>query len=447
MNKPQLVSTEATARNEAKKIRLACGLLYNAAKSVRVLTHISWSPRTREKFFAEGEKELPKVRYRRFDLSEVFERLVFARDNFKFSPEINEWLQKIAFNIETSALMLANCGKPDFFLHSRDLYGAPQDQLVDESNSSLGLAQQFAEVFDEFRKIDLGIPETGTIGARQVAKAMRSAVRQMFGEQAPKVSIVKELSANALAGPTRIRIRSGANFTDRDINQLIHHEASIHVATSLNGMAQDNLQILAANHPGITKTQEGLAVFAEFITGSMDLDRFRRLADRVLAIQMAVEGADFLDVYRFFLERIGSREQAFESTRRVFRGGVLTGGAPFTKDIVYLDGLLRVHNFLRTAVAAGRADCLRLLFCGKLDLEDLPIIGHFAEIGICAAPRYLPEWAKDIRFLLCYLTYSSFLNKIDLTQVKSHYSEILDSIPKIGHAIDQQAFVAFDDEA
>lgn len=387
------------------------------------------------------------VRYRRFDVSEVFERLVFARDSFKFSPEINDWLQKIAFNIETSALMLANCGKPKFFVHSRDLFGAPEDQLADESNSSLGLAQQFDEVFSEFQTIDLGIPETGTIGARQVAKAMRSAVRQMFGDQAPTVSVVKELSANALAGPTRIRIRSGANFTDKDINQLIHHEASIHVATSLNGMAQEHLQILATSHPGVTKTQEGLAVFAEFITGSMDLDRFRRLADRVLAIQMAVEGADFLEVYRFFLERIGSREQAFESTRRVFRGGVMTGGAPFTKDIVYLDGLLRVHNFLRTAVAAGRADCLRLLFCGKLDLEDLPVIGQFAEQGICVAPRYLPDWAKDIRFLLCYLTYSSFLNKIDLTQVKLHYSQILDSIPRIGHAIDRQAFVNYDEKA
>ena len=105
-----------------------------------------------------------------------------------------------------------------------------------------------------------------------------------------------------------------------------------------------------------------------------------------------------------------------------------------------------MHNFLRIAVAAGRADCLRLLFCGKLDLEDLPVIGHFADQGVCIAPRFLPDWAKDIRFLLCYLTYSSFLNKVDLTQVKLHYSQILDSIPKIGHAIDRRAFVNFDEK-
>ena len=60
------------------------------------------------------------------------------------------------------------------------------------------------------------------------------------------------------------------------------------------------------------------------------------MSDRTIAIQMAVDGADFIEVYEFFLERIHSEEQAFENTRRVFRGGVLTGGAPFTKDIVYL---------------------------------------------------------------------------------------------------------------
>jgi len=431
------------SKTEVEKIRNACSQLYDASASIRVLTHISWPIRVREKFFASGATELPQVRYKKFSPEETIERLYYARKMFSFSPSINGWLNKIAFNIETSARMLAACGTPDFFTFSKQLYGAPKDQLMDETNTSLGLARQFDEIFSEFQKIDLGAADTASIPARDVAKAMRAAVKRIFGSAAPVVSVEKGLSANALAGPRRIRIRSGATFTDKDVNQLIHHEASIHVATSLNGLEQENLKILAANHPGITKTQEGLAVFAEFITGSIDLDRFRRLSDRVLAIQMASDGANFLEVYQFFLARTDSQEQAFECARRVFRGGVLSGGAPFTKDIVYLDGLLRVHNFLRTLVAAGRADCLRMLFCGKLDLEDLPVIGELAEAGICRPPKYLPAWAKDIRFLLCYLTYSSFLNKIDLGQVKAHYATVLDGIPKIGHVINVPAFVDF----
>ena len=415
--------------HETSRIKHACDLLYQATRPIRILTHISWKPSVREQFFASGAKELPKVEYSKFDPSQTLEWLALARGAFDFEPLVNEWLNLTAYHIETSAKMLAACGTTKFFQHSSELYGVPNDRLSDGENSSLGLARQFDEALAEFQNVDLGAPADATATADMVAEQMRIEVKKAFGEFAPNVFVVDELSANALAGPSRIRIRREAKFTDRDVSQLIHHEAHIHVGTSLNGHAQENLRILGSSHPGTTKTQEGLAVFAEFITGSMDLDRFRRLADRVIAIQMAIDGADFLEVYRYFLERIGFEEQAFESTRRVFRGGILTGGSPFTKDIVYLDGLIRVHNFLRTMVSAGRADCLRLLFSGKMDLEDLPVIGYFAEKGICLAPKFLPPWAQDIRFLLCYLTYSSFLNRIDLSEVKGHYAKMLEGIP------------------
>ena len=164
----------------------------------------------------------------------------------------------------------------------------------------------------------------------------------------------------------------------------------------------------------------------------MDLDRMRRLADRVIAIQMAIEGADFIEVYRYFIDRTDGKEQAFESARRVFRGGVLGGGAPFTKDIVYLDGLLRVHNFLRAIVATGRADSLRLLFCGKLDIDDIPVLYELEKLGLCRAPKYLPSWAADVRHLLCHLTYSSFLNGMDLGHFRSHYDSMLGEITQPG---------------
>ena len=258
---------------------------------------------------------------------------------------------------------------------------------------------------------------------------MTAAAHEMFGDQAPVVSVVDDLSANALAGPKRIRIRRDACFTDKDIMQLIQHEAYVHVATSLNGLGQTDLKILGASHPGTTRTQEGLAVFAELITGSMDIDRFRRLADRIITIQMAIEGADFVDVFRYFLERVASPEQAFENARRVFRGGIVGGGVPFTKDIVYLDGLLRVHNFLRTVVTAGRSDCLQLLFCGKLDIEDIPVLCELVDMGLCRAPKYLPPWAADRRFLLSYLAYSSYLNSMDLGKIGDHYRHMLEASP------------------
>ncbi len=416
---------------EQQRIRNISDLLYQASRSLRVLSHLGWDASVKQQFFANNAQELPVVTYEKYDATEALNIIEAVRTKLTSDSPIDQWLLSIAGDFKNTAKLLQSTDSNDFYRYSRKLYGTPKSPLVDQTNTSLGLATQLADLFASFDSIDLGEPEVAAIDADTVATAMRKATHKMFGEQAPEVSVVDTLSANALAGAKRIRIRNGAQFTDKDIQQLINHEAYVHVATSLNGRNQDDLKILASSYPGTTRTQEGLAVFAEFITGSMDIDRMHRLADRVIAIQMAVDGADFLQVYQYFLDRIGDPDQSFENTRRVFRGGVLTGGAPFTKDIVYLDGLLRVHNFMRSMVATKRTDVLRMLFCGKLDLDDIPVLCELSSMGLCKPAKYLPPWASDLRFLLAYLTYSSFLNKIDLSQVNIHYQQLLADAPQV----------------
>jgi uncharacterized protein (TIGR02421 family) len=414
---------------EKQRIRNVSDQLYKASRSIRVLSHLSWDASIKQQFFANNAKELPVVSYEKFDATETLNIIEAVRTKLSPANPIDQWLLGVALDLENTAKLLQSAANKDFYKYSCDLYGTPTSPLIDQTNTSLGLANQLADLFASFDSIDLGEPDIAAIDADTVAAAMHKATQSMFAEKAPEISVVDTLSANALAGATRIRIRRGAKFTDKDIQQLINHEAYIHVATSLNGRNQPDLKILASSYPGTTRTQEGLAVFAEFITGSMDIDRMHRLADRVIAIQMAVEGADFLQVYQYFLDRIGEPDQSFENTRRVFRGGILTGGAPFTKDIVYLDGLLRVHNFMRSMVATKRTDVLRMLFCGKLDLENIPVLCELASMGLCQPATYLPPWASDLRFLLAYLTYSSFLNKIDLSQVNIHYQQLLNDAP------------------
>ncbi len=420
--------------HERERIRRVSDLLYDATRPIRILSHVTWHPAVRAQFFARGARELPEVDYPPFDPSEPTAMVAEARRHIGGDGVVDRWLVRLADVIEKSARMLAACGTREFFRYSSELYGTPRGPLADETTTALGLASQFDRLIGTFTGIDLGAPPPACHLAQAVADEMERASRAMFGDEAPEVLIVDELSANALAGPRRIRIRRTGCFTDKDISQLVHHEAYVHVATSLNGLAQPYLRILGASHPGNVKTQEGLAVFAEFVTGSIDLDRMHRLADRVLAIQMAIDGADFLDVYRYFLDRTGTDAQAFENTRRVFRGGVVSGGAPFTKDIVYLDGLLRVHSFLHAIVTTGRADCLRLLFCGKLDIEDIPVLHELSRHGMCIPPKYLPPWAADLRFLLCHLAYSSFLNGIDVSRMERHYDVLLGATRAHGSA-------------
>ena len=73
---------------------------------------------------------------------------------------------------------------------------------------------------------------------------------------------------------------------------------------------------------------------------------------------MAARGADYVEVYRYLAERFAPRRAA-QMCERVFRGGVLAGGAPFTKDVAYQRGYCRTFNFLRTALDEGdsRSGC------------------------------------------------------------------------------------------
>ena len=413
---------------EKDRISALSSLLYKASRSIRILSHLGWTQDIKTQFFNNKGRELPRVCYPDFNpektIALVNEARLLLRDT-----DIDAWFERTALKLEYSALMMSSAGKKEFFEYSALLYGKPTDPFLDGISTPLELAATFDTQIASFQNYDVGDPPPMCYLASDIAEQMEVAVKDMFAENAPKVEIVDELSANALASPRLIRVRKTASFTDLDARQLIHHEAHIHVATSINGLAQTNLKILAAGHPGTTKTQEGLAVFSEFITGSIDLHRLRRLADRIIAIQMAIEGADFLEVYQYFLERTGDESQSFENTRRVFRGAVLEGGGAFTKDGVYLEGFVRVHNFLKAIVVNGRADCLKLLFCGKLDIEDIPVLYKLQSMGMCQPARYTPPWVQDSRYLLSYLTCSAFFNNMDSASIYAHYDELLDSVP------------------
>ena len=411
------------------RLQEAAILLRRAEKPVRVLRAVAWGPEVAEAFFATGEKELPKVAYTPLDAAPVHETLRAARALIDGDGPVQAWLLRIASVIGTGADMLAGIGTKEFHRQSVRLYGSPQTDLLNCDVRPFDLARMLDHVLGSFHNLEINLDAKteATTTSEDLAQRMAKILARHFGDAAPKIEIVDHLSANALAGARYIRIRRDAQFSDRDLAQLVQHEAFVHVATSLNGAAQTAFPILGAGHPGTTRTQEGLAVFAELISGSMDPSRLMRLADRVLAIQMSMDGADFLDLYRYFCERTHNKFAAFENARRIVRGGLVEGGGPFTKDSVYLEGLVRVHNFLRIAVQETRVDCIRLLFAGKMDIDDMPAITTLAAHGLCTFPRFLPPWARDLRFVLSYIAYSSFLNRMNLERVRDHYKAMLDS--------------------
>lgn len=418
-----------TDRALREQVIAATRLLADAARPLRVLRTIDWPIEARKRFLAAKGKVLPSVSYEQVDASRSLRKVERARRIRTGHATIDAWLTRHADAIQATAGMLQGVGTPDFYRHGRTLYGDSSTPLKLHPATPLDMARSIHQSIEQLARIRVDLAPAATHTATQVARIIRKELSARFGADAPAVTLVPTLSANALATSKEIRIRQDARFTDRDAQQLLQHEAWIHVGTSINGRHQDLLPILGVSYPYTTRTQEGLAVFAEIISSTMELDRFRRLADRVVAIQMAADGADFLEVYRWFLERVGQAEQAYENTRRVYRGGVITGGAPFTKDVSYVFGLLQVSNMVRAMFAAGRADVLRLLFCGKLDVQDLPVLCELAALGLCRAPRHRPPWATDPRSLLATLAYSTFINQIDLEPLTRYATQLVADSP------------------
>ena len=179
-----------------------------------------------------------------------------------------------------------------------------------------------------------------------------------------------------------MRIRAQTCFSELDVVQLIEHEGFVHAGTALNGRAQPYLTCMGLSAPRTTLTQEGLATLAELTTRTIDIARLRRLALRTVAIQRALDGADYLDVFRFFIASGQSEDESAHSAMRIFRGGDVRGGVVFTKDVVYLCGLTAVHTFLRNAIAERRPHLVRRLFAGRVALPDV----HRLE-SACASAR------------------------------------------------------------
>jgi uncharacterized protein (TIGR02421 family) len=416
---------------ERNSIRRAAKILAAAVKPIKVLRAIDWPAEIRGRFFEHNAAELPRVNYPPFDPEPTRTLLRELHGIHIGNATIAQWIARQAEAIEEAALMLAGAGTPVFFAYGRKLYGEPKAQLLAHPTTPWDLAASVREVIEQLGLLNIDLSPPRSHSAAEVAERLRAAVAQHFGAAAPRIEIVEVLSANALAGASAIRLRRDARFTDRDAEQLLQHEAYIHVATALNGRAQKDLPILAASHPYVARFQEGLAVLAEVISGTMEMDRFARLADRVFAIQLVIDGADFLDVYRFFLGRTGRPEQSFENTRRVFRGGVVTGGAPFTKDCVYLYGLLQAGNTIRALFASGRSDCLPLLFCGKLDVRDLPALCELAALGLVRPPQFVPPWVSDPRTLFALLTYNVFTSRINIAPLVDIAKELLRDAPRV----------------
>ncbi len=394
--------------------------LVAVARKISVLGALSWAPSAAEQFldrWRAGDPALPQpTEVRPVDASALETLREVERRCDRGSPR-GRFVVATALSYLRVGEMLAVPGTKTFYELSRETYGGASEPLAGTDDTQLSAADALlastADLTEATREHDYELCLT----AEHVRGQLQARVDAFFGAGVVEVVIDRELSAKAAASADRIRIRAGTCFSPADIGQLTEHEAFIHAATALNGRSQRGLACLSLGAPRTTAAQEGLATFAELITGSIDLARLRRLALRIRAVHLAEEGADFIDVFRYLVDAGQTERESVQTAMRVFRGGDVRGRHVFTKDVVYLRGLFAVHTFLRKAIAENRPELIARMFVGRLCVTDvLDLEASFAS-GLITPAVHVPPWARNVRALAAYLSFSLLTNRVQLARV------------------------------
>lgn len=410
--------------------------LVDAQKPIRILNALKWPAEIAEQFFADKCRELPRVDVSvydnnplQFDPEHKLEELyAIERDIRKFlgqfSPVATLMLRRCQEYREVVRLLQAR-GTADFAKISQELYGSAQDAFYAGAPTLRDLAQLVTGTLEHIK------PETDSLQekcytAEEAVVILTKRLSHYFNhaDAQIRVRLRDDIVADASAGAEWISLRRDAMFSERELRVLEVHEGWVHVGSTLNGLAQPVCTFLSKGPPSSTVNQEGLAIIMEIFTFSSYPQRVLNLTNRVTAIDMVEQGANFLEVFKFYQEMGMSQENSFNAAARVFRGSTPELG-PFTKDLSYSKGFVLIYNYIRLAIKNGLQEHIPLLFVGKTTLEDLHILADLQAEGTIVAPKYLPPQFKDLAALTAWMTYSLFLNRLSLDKLSIDYKAIL----------------------
>jgi len=327
----------------------------------------------RERFLASADEE-PEFQYRTLeDEPEVLRAEVAAVDVESVADHtLAHLVQAKRRELDLQIEMLATRGTSEFRALAIDLYGTVSPALLTEAEALL-------------RALDGATPPSSDcLGAKEMARVAEQELDH-YRDLAPDLSAHVEIRADVagvMVANGDLLISPAARVSRSRVGALLQHEIGTHVLTYVNGCHQP-LRLLAAGLAGYEETQEGLALFAEWLCGGLTPARLRQVAARVVAVHRMVEGETFRNVHDELVATGFSPTGAFAVTMRVFRSGGLT------KDLVYLRGLADIVSHVH-----ARND-LDVLWLGKMPLTAVPLLEELRDRSAVAEPLLRPRYLDE----------------------------------------------------
>lgn len=322
--------------------------------------------------FAHAEyQQEPAFHYRLLPFDpDLLKRRLFAIELEHIEdPTFSFLLREKRTELDRQLTMLEDRDTPRFLQDSIAFYGMVNDDLLTEAR---GLLAQ--------------IPPDGADGPMVTPNEFaRRARLELDGYLAGGADLGAEVHLvddvpGVMVARGNLLVASHASVAARRVEPLLHHEVGTHLVTLANGRSQP-MRLLAVGLPGYEETQEGLAVFAEYVSGGLGATRLRTLASRVLAVHHLADGATFVDVFRQLHHEHGfSVHAAWTTTMRVYRSGGLA------KDAIYLRGLMGLLAHL------GDGKPLEPLFMGKMGLAHVALVDELLLRGLLHPAPVRPRW-------------------------------------------------------
>ncbi len=318
------------------------------------------------KFNYEPNFRYPKLRFDAYKLHRLFfsQRLERIRDN-----DIRQLYQDIIYEYSglIECIETINQGRK-FYFNSLKSFGTPTEKQIDNA--------KFILRFDDDVLGDDMIPK---YSASEAVDYFKEFSRRYDFDYHIKLSSNLSAAAMVVNNTQTLVLRKNHKFSLNQLKVLSNHEIGVHMVTTFNGLEQP-LKIFANGFPNNVETQEGLAVYSEYMSGCLTLKRLKELAYRVIAVDSLNKGYTFADTFDLLYSQYKlDRDVAFTITLRVHRGG------GFTKDHQYLSGIERVYKY---AKAGGN---LNVLLTGKVTLDYADTIMKLQDLGLALPSKYFTD--------------------------------------------------------
>jgi len=346
--------------------------LNRLVKKIELLNYINPINIEQEKrnFFSSKYNINPNFKYRRIDFdAHKLQQELFSQDVDSIKdPETRAFYREVIYDYSGLIQCIETIGNgAKFYYNSLKSFGTPTEKDVENAKFILHFEDEFdEELFPVFN-------------AEEAADYFGEFMKRYDFPFKLKFSTKISAAAMVQNNTQTLFLKKNHRFSANQLKVLANHEIGVHLVTTYNGMEQ-SLKIFHNGFPKNLETQEGLAVFSEYMSGCLTLYRLKELSYRVLATDSLRKGFDFAATFDLLHNQYKlNREEAYTISLRAHRGG------GFTKDFLYLTGLKKIYDHYHSGKDLDN------LLAGKVSLADLPLISKWQKEGLADSIKFKNE--------------------------------------------------------